>query len=74
VRLSARNQFKGRIVRIERDGAVSRIWVKVDKPGEIVALITSDAARELDLRRGDRVEAVFKATEVIIAKGGGDGG
>ncbi len=69
MKISARNKFRGRILGVQRDGVLVKIWVKV-YVDEISALITSEAVRELELKEGDPVEAVFKATEVIIAKDG----
>ncbi|MBS7287884.1 MAG: TOBE domain-containing protein [Candidatus Freyarchaeota archaeon] len=71
MKISARNMFSGRIVRVERDGALARVWVSVENVEEVTALVTSEAARELELKEGDKVEVVFKATEVIVAKDGG---
>ena len=36
---------------------------------EVVAAITRDSAERLDLKPGDKVAAVVKATEVMVSKG-----
>ncbi|MEW6593145.1 MAG: TOBE domain-containing protein [Candidatus Hadarchaeota archaeon] len=66
-KLSARNRLSGVIesVKIGEVGATVKMSVK---PGEITAFITREAAEDLELKKGDRVEAVVKATEVMIAK------
>ncbi len=71
MKISARNRFSGRVVRVEREGVLVKVWVAVEKVDEVTTLITCEAAKELELKEGDNVEAVFKATEVIIVKGGG---
>ncbi|MEM1658268.1 MAG: TOBE domain-containing protein [Candidatus Jordarchaeales archaeon] len=69
MKVSARNVFTGRVARVEQDGALTKVWVKVEKVEEVTALITSEAAIELELKEGDEVDVIFKATEVIVVKG-----
>lgn len=67
MKLSARNQLSG-VVKTARFGAVmAEITVAVDA-AEIVAAITRGSAEGLELKPGDRVTVVIKATEVMIAK------
>ncbi|MGH7911507.1 MAG: TOBE domain-containing protein [Candidatus Dormibacteraceae bacterium] len=65
--LSARNQIPGRIVSVTKDGIMAEIRVEVE-PGQITAAITAGSATALDLKEGDRVTVVIKATEVLIGK------
>ncbi|MEM2961369.1 MAG: TOBE domain-containing protein [Candidatus Bathyarchaeia archaeon] len=37
-------------------------------PATVTALISTEAAEDLDIKVNDEVEAVIKATEVMIAK------
>jgi molybdopterin-binding protein len=37
-------------------------------PAVVTAVITKEAVEDLDLKVGDDVEAIVKATEVMIAK------
>jgi molybdopterin-binding protein len=67
MKLSARNQIRGRIVKIE-EGAVNGI-VTLDIGGgkEIVATISMASIRNLGLKPGIDACAVIKATSVMIA-------
>ena len=64
--LSARNQFKGKVVDIQ-EGAVNGI-VKIDIGGGNVmsATISMNAIKELGLEVGKEAYAVVKATSVMI--------
>ena len=64
--LSARNQFPGKVVNIEK-GAVNSI-VKIEALGSniISATISNSAVEELNLKPGDDALAVLKATSVMI--------
>ena len=68
MKLSARNQFAGKVVKID-DGAVNGI-VALDVNGTTVsATISLNAIKELDLAPGKKAWAVIKATEVMVGKG-----
>ena len=66
MKLSARNQFKGKIVDIQ-EGAVNGI-VKIDIGGGNVmsATISMAAIKELGLEIGKEAYAIVKATSVMV--------
>ena len=67
MKLSARNQLKGKIAEI-KEGPVST-EVIIEKNGtKLVSSITSNSAKAMDLKVGDEVYAVIKASSVMIAK------
>ena len=68
LKISARNRLKGKVMAVEKDVVTAKIKVKITVPTVVTALISREAAEELDIKVGDEVEAVIKATEVMIAK------
>ncbi len=68
LRISARNRLRGIVEGVEKDSIASKIRIRIMAPAVITAVITREAAEELDIKPGDDVEAVIKATEVMIAK------
>ena len=63
--ISARNQIKGTVTRINRGEAIAN--VEVDANGvRLVASITVEAVTELGLREGTEVTAIVKASDVIL--------
>ena len=66
MKLSARNQFKGKVVDIQ-EGAVNGI-VKIDIGGGNVmsATLSMNAIKELGLAVGKEAYAVVKATSVMV--------
>lgn len=66
--MSARNQLAGTIKKIKVGKVMTEVVLQVGDQ-EVVAAITSGSAKRMKLRAGDRVFAVIKATEVMIAKG-----
>lgn len=65
LKISARNQFAGKIAKIEK-GAVNSI-VTIEAPvGVIAATISNAAVADLALEEGKEAVAVIKATAVMI--------
>jgi molybdenum ABC transporter ATP-binding protein len=64
LRSSARNTFTGKITRITDKG--STLYITVDLPPEISALITRNSFRELELVVGMQVYVTFKASSVHV--------
>lgn len=67
VAVNTRNQFKGTIVGINRGDIVSEVEIET-AAGVVSAIVTTSSIGRLNLRLGDPAVALFKATEVLIAK------
>jgi molybdate transport system regulatory protein len=68
LKISARNQLKGKVVSIEKDGITAKVKVEIKAPVVVTAVITKEAVEDLGIKVGDEVNAVVKSTEVMIAK------
>jgi len=66
--LSARNRIEGVVKAIEKGEVASTVKIEITKPAIITSMITKEAAEDLDLKAGDKVEAVIKASEVMVSK------
>jgi molybdopterin-binding protein len=67
MKISARNQLKGRITKVIHGPVGAEISLHVAPGVEIVSVITDSSARELGLKEGMEVYAVIKASNVMIA-------
>ena len=67
MKISARNQLKGRITRIVHGPVGAEVTVAIAGGAEIVSVITESSARDLALKEGQDVYAVIKASSVMIA-------
>ena len=65
--LSARNHLKGEVTEVLLGTVTALITVKVGD-NMVESVITKRSAEELKLKKGDKLTAVIKATEVIIQK------
>ena len=61
---SARNRMEGSVRAVILEGALARVELDCGVP--LVAVITAQSAADLDLREGERVAAVIKATSVHL--------
>ena len=68
LKLSARNQFKGKVVAVEKGVITAKVKVEVKVPVTVTAVITKEAVEDLDIKVGDEVSAIVKSTEIMIAK------
>ncbi len=66
MQLSARNQLTGTVRGVKSGAVMAEIQVNVEA-GQITAAITDSSRERLDLKDGDQVSVIIKATEVMIA-------
>jgi molybdopterin-binding protein len=65
--VSGRNQLVGRIVELKFDGLLAQ--VKLSIGGQVItSIITSEAAREMQLAVGQTASALIKSTEVMVLR------
>lgn len=65
-RLSARNILAGKVVHLALGAVNSEVVVSLPGGTEVVASITKASVEALELRVGDQVSAVVKASNVLI--------
>ncbi|MVF23347.1 LysR family transcriptional regulator [Methylocaldum sp. BRCS4] len=65
-RLSARNQLKGTVKRIQKGAVNSEVVIELAGGDSIAATITNESVDSMGLREGDAAHAVFKAGSVIL--------
>lgn len=64
--LSARNRLNGTITHLRTDPVNTEVVISLKGQDTLVAVLTSDAAKELELTVGKTVNAIFKATDVVL--------
>jgi molybdopterin-binding protein len=68
MRISARNGFKGKVEKVEEGPITANVKIKIESPTEITAVITKESVKDLNIKVGDEVVAIIKATEVMVGK------
>ena len=65
--VSGRNQLVGKIVEVKISGLLAKVVLAIGEQ-QITSIITADAAREMQLRKGQTAAALMKSTEVMIVR------
>ena len=66
MKLSARNRLSGIVEKVDKGVVTSSVKIKIKVPLTITAVITKEAVEELGIKPGSKVEAIIKATEVLV--------
>jgi molybdate transport system regulatory protein len=67
LKTSARNQWKGRVQRIELGAVTAEVLVVLESGAEIIAAVTLEAMKRLALVYGSEVLVMVKASMVMLA-------
>lgn len=68
MKLSARNQIKGKVVEVHKGATTSHVQIDIGGGTTVTSSITNEAVDELGLKVGDAVYAVIKASDVMVGK------
>ena len=66
MKLSASNQFRGKVVELQLGPVTTRLVIEIAPRVRIVSLITTASVQRLGLKVGRTAVAIIKATEVIV--------
>jgi len=66
MKMSARNRFAGTVAEVKRGQVMAQITVDIGGGHKIMSAIFTESADDLALKKGDKVTAVGKSTDVII--------
>jgi molybdopterin-binding protein len=67
MKISARNVLKGTVKKVSPGTVNSEVLIELAGGEEIVSIITKASAKNLGLKKGKKVYAVVKASNVMIA-------
>ena len=67
IKISARNRIGGEVTDVQRGSAMGTVTINA-RGIMVAASVTREAIEDLHINKGDRLTAVFKATEVMLQK------
>jgi molybdopterin-binding protein len=67
--ISARNQLEGKVLEVTLGDIMAHVVVSIGKKHQIESVITRRSAKQLGLKKGDKVTVIIKSTEVMLEKG-----
>jgi molybdopterin-binding protein len=68
MKLSARNQLKGKVIEVKKGQTTSHVRIDIGGGVVITSSITNEAVDDLGLKTGDDAWAVIKASDVMVGK------
>ena len=68
MKLSTRNQLAGTVREVVQDQVIAKVKVDIGGGNVISSTITVDAVNDLQLKVGDKVTVLIKASSVMIGK------
>ena len=66
MKLSARNQFKGKIVEVKKGATTAHVRIDIGGGNIVTASITNESADELKLEKDKTAYAIIKASNVMV--------
>lgn len=61
------NQVKGKVIRIQEDGTIALIYIRVADTEALVSLVDADTPAALALVEGSDVRVMFRASDISLA-------
>ena len=66
MKTTARNQFAGKIAAIDKGPVTTRVKLALRAGQEIAATMTTEAATQMKLRKGEEAIALVKSSEIVL--------
>ncbi len=68
MKLSTRNILKGTVVEVKEGMIMAKVRVDIGGGNVITSIITDDALKDLNVKVGDELAVLIKATSVMVAR------
>lgn len=68
MQISARNQLKGKVVSVTTGAVNTEVEVELGDGQRLVSIITKRSADNMDIKVGDEIAAIVKASSVMLGK------
>jgi molybdopterin-binding protein len=68
MKVGARNRIIGKVTGIEKGGLMCLVKLEIPEKSAMGSVMTLESLQELGLKKGDAVEVVVKAVNVLLLK------
>jgi molybdate transport system regulatory protein len=68
MKVGARNRIIGKVTDIKKGGVMCLVKLTIPAPSRMASVMTLESLKELGIRKGDKVEVIVKAVNVLLAK------
>jgi len=68
MKVGARNRIIGKVKDIKKGGVMSLVKLEIPAKASMASVMTLESLKELGIKKGDKVEVVVKAVNVLVMK------
>jgi len=68
MKVGARNRIVGKVTEIKKGTLMGQVKLTVQADATMSSVMTLDSIKELGLKKGDEVEVIVKAVNVLLVK------
>ena len=68
MKVGARNRIVGKVVEIKKGSIMGQVKLTITSEASLSSVMTLDSIKELGLKKGDQVEVIVKAVNVLLVK------
>jgi molybdopterin-binding protein len=68
MKMSARNRFAGTVTEVKTGAVMAQVTIDIGGGNRVTSAIFVDSVNDLAIKKGDKVSAVIKSTDVIVIK------
>jgi len=68
MKVGARNRIVGKVESIQKGSVMCLVKLKIEVPPNMASVMTLESLKELGIKKGDSVEVVVKAVNVLLMK------
>ncbi len=68
MKVGARNRIVGKVTQIKKGSMMSIVKVTIPAPSHMASVMTIESLKELGIKKGDTVEVVVKAVNVLLMR------
>jgi molybdopterin-binding protein len=68
MKYGARNQLRGEVVEIKKGTVMCEVKLRITVPAQMASVMTLESLDELGLKKGDQVNVIAKAVNVLLTK------
>ena len=68
MKVGARNRILGKVTSISKGTVMCLVKLDVPKPAQLASVMTLESLEELGIKKGDEIEIVIKAVNVLLIR------
>jgi len=69
MRVGARNRIIGKVTDIKKGSVMCLVKMNIPAASRMASVMTLESLKELGLKKGDKVEVIVKAVNVLLVRG-----